>query len=148
MRKVSLARSLVTGTPIDTDNNAQNFILIGTGGAREGTLLGAPGPKNLTGSIQRNATVKASYIDPNCVGTGATTSACARARDFTVVPNGSLGTLSIRRKFRYSTGVPLTRLRFRVVDITAGAAPVGTTDLRLITSGDIPAATLWEAARF
>ncbi len=36
----------------------------------------------------------------------------------------------------------MTRLRFRVVDMTTGAAPAGTADLRLLTSNDTPAATL------
>ncbi len=138
----SLARSLASGTPLDTDNNAQNFILLGTGGAMQGTLLGAPGPENLSSPIQRNATIKASYIDPNCAGNGTPSTACARVRDFTVVPNGSSGTLSIRRRFRNNTGVPVLRLRFRVVDMTTGGALVGTADLRLLTSSDIPAATL------
>jgi hypothetical protein len=63
-------------------------------------------------------------------------------RDLTAVPNGSQGTLSIRRRFRNNTGGPVSRLRFRVVDMTTGAAPAGTADLRLLASTDIPAATL------
>lgn len=137
----SFTRLLTSGTPQDTNNNALDFVYFATdqgGGAK----LGAPGPENLTSPVQRNATVKASFIDPNCAGTGAATTACARARDFTPVANGSNGTLSIRRRFRNNTGVPLTRLRFRVVDFTGGTAPVGTADLRLLSSTAIPAATL------
>ena len=105
-------------------------------------LIAAPGPENLSSPVQRNATVKASFIDPNCAGNGAATTACARVRDLTPIINGTNGTLLIRRRFRNSTGVPLTRLRFRVVDMTAGAAPAGTADLRLLTSTDTPSATL------
>ena len=61
---------------------------------------------------------------------------------FTPVLNGTNGTLAIRRRFRNSSGAPLTRLRFRVVDMTTGAAPAGTADLRLLTSTDTPSATL------
>lgn len=137
----SLVRQLTAGTPQDTNDNAGDFVSVATDQS-QGTKLGAPGPENLSSPVQRNATVKASFIDPNCAGNGAATSACARVRDFAPVTNGTNGTLSIRRRFRNSTGVPLTRLRFRVVDMTAGAAPAGTADLGLLTSTDTPGATL------
>ena len=137
----SFIRKLTAGPPQDTDQNAADFFFVAVNQS-SGAKLGAPGPENLTSPIQRNATIKTSFVDPNCAGNGATTTACARARDLTLVPNGSLGTLSIRRQFRNNTGGPVTRLRFRVVDMTTGSAPVGTADLRLLTSTDIPAATL------
>src|SRR5205085_9147699 len=58
-------------------------------------------------------------------------------RDATVVTNGALGTLTIRRKFKNSTGVPVTALRFRIVDITTAPAPAATADLRALTSSDV-----------
>jgi len=140
-QQFSFARKLASGPPQDTDDNSADFTLVAVdqgGGAK----LGAPGPENLASPVQRNASVKASFIDPGCAGTGAPTTACARARDLTPVANGTNGTLSVRRRFRNNTGLPITRLRFRAVDMTAGAAPAGTADLRLITSADIPAATL------
>lgn len=137
----SFVRSLTAGTPHDTNDNASDFLSVATDQS-QGARLGAPGPENLTSPVQRNATVKASFIDPNCAGNGAATTACARVRDFTPVTNGTNGTLAIRRRFRNGTGVPLTRLRFRVVDMTTGAAPAGTADLRLLTSTDTPGATL------
>jgi hypothetical protein len=137
----SFVRWLTSGTPQDTNDNASDFMNVATDQS-QGAKLGAPGPENLASPVQRNATVKASFIDPNCAGNGVATSACARVRDFTPAINGTNGTLLIRRRFRNSTGAPLTRLRFRVVDMTTGAAPVGTADLRLLTSTDTPAATL------
>jgi hypothetical protein len=52
----------------------------------------------------------------------------------------ALGTLEIRRRFRNSTGVPISRLRFRVVDVTTLNTPNpggAQADLRLLTSGDL-----------
>src|SRR6266536_1222925 len=49
------------------------------------------------------------------------------------------GTLSIRRRYTNTTGaIAVTRLRFRIVDITSYPAPNGgTADLRAISSGDV-----------
>ena len=43
--------------------------------------------------------------------------------DLTPVTNGALGTLSVRRRFTNQTGAAITRLRFRVVDITTLNSP-------------------------
>src|SRR5205085_744937 len=138
-----------TGTPKDTDNNATDFIFAdtqGTGGLGPPQRLGAPGPENLTGPVQRNSTIKLSLIDPGCSGNGSVDvngvpnglqpNACARQRDTTSDPanNSTFGTLSIRRKVTNNTGAPMTRLRFRIVDITTFPAPSGTADLRVRTS--------------
>src|SRR5205085_1183103 len=50
----------------------------------------------------------------------------------------TFGTLSIRRAFKNSSGAQVTRLRFRVVDITTAPA-VGTADVRALTSTDVSA---------
>jgi hypothetical protein len=44
-------------------------------------------------------------------------------RDSSIVPNGQHGTLFIRRRFTNQTGRPVTRLRFRIVDITTLNSP-------------------------
>jgi hypothetical protein len=52
------------------------------------------------------------------------------------VPN-AYGTLSIQRRFKNSTNTPITRLRFRVVDITTLNSPVASSpqaDLRVLSS--------------
>src|SRR2546421_6096294 len=57
-------------------------------------------------------------------------------RDFTSVPanNSTFGTLDIRRTFTNNTGANITRLRFRIVDLTTFPAPLGIADLRPLTS--------------
>ncbi len=135
----SWVRKLTTGVPQDTNDNAQDFALVSTKGGLLGgipTTLGAPGPENAQSPIQRNAQLKASLIDAGA----ASTAAPNRVRDTTVNvcggPNCALGTLTIRRKFTNKTGAPVTRLRFRIVDITTAPAPAGTADLRALTSAD------------
>ena len=121
-------------TPKDTNNNAADFIFVDTNGtsAGAGQRLGAPGPENLSSPIQRNASFTTNFLDP-CVG-GA--SPPNRVRDFTSDPanNSTFGTLDIRRTFTNNTGGNVTRLRFRVIDITTFPAPSGIADLRPRTS--------------
>jgi hypothetical protein len=59
-----------------------------------------------------------------------------RVRDFTSAPaqNSTFGTLSRRRTITNNTDDNLTRLRFRVIDITTFPAPSGFADLRPRTS--------------
>jgi len=121
-------------TPKDTNNNAADFIFVDTNGtsAGAGQRLGAPGPENLSSPIQRNASFTINLLDP-CVG-GA--SPPNRVRDFTSDPpnNSTFGTLDMRRTFVNNTGGNVTRLRFRVIDITTFPAPSGIADLRPRTS--------------
>jgi hypothetical protein len=60
-----------------------------------------------------------------------------RVRDLTIDPanNSTFGTLSIRRRWVNNTGANVTRLRFRVIDVTTFPAPFGIADLRPRTSG-------------
>ena len=121
-------------TPKDTNNNAADFIFVDTNGtsAGAGQRLGAPGPENLSSPIQRNASFTGASLDP-CVS-GA--SPPNRVRDFTSDPanNSTFGTLDIRLTFTNNTGGNVTRLRFRVIDITTFPAPSGIADLRPRTS--------------
>jgi hypothetical protein len=134
-------RSMATGLPKDTGDNENDFVL--TSPTRNG-ILGGPGPENLASPIQRNVQIKGSQIDlaspASCTNP---TFACSRVRDTTPNP-GNLsthGTLSLRRRFTNNTGQPVTRLRFRVVDVTTHmgftGVPVGTADLRVLTSPTI-----------
>ncbi len=141
--------SLTTGLPTDTGNNATDFQFVDTAASSTaaGQRLGAPGPENLSSPVLRNATVKLSLVDVGCPGSGpvdgqgvpTSTNACSRQRNSTVVTNGTFGTLSIRRKVTNNTGAAVTRLRFRVVDITTNLAPGGTADLRVLTSSTFTA---------
>src|SRR5215203_7379787 len=72
-------------------------------------------------------TAQADNVSPNMV------------RDFVSDPpnNSTFGTLSIRRTWTNNTGVPVTRLRFRVAEIETFPAATGTADLRPRTSGPV-----------
>ena len=121
-------------TPRDTDNNAADFVFVDTNGtsAGAGQRLGAPGPENLSSPIQRNASFAADVLDP-CVSTSSPPN---RVRDFTSDPpnNSTFGTLDIRKTLTNNTGGNVTRLRFRIIDITTFPAPSGIADLRPRTS--------------
>jgi endonuclease G len=139
----SFARKLASGVPQVTGSNAADFVFVATnGGTYDGAqaTLGAPSPENRTSPVQRNAQIKPALIDPQA----ASTAPPNRVRDTTPNvcggPNCPLGTLTIRRAFRNSTGAPLTSLRFRIVDITtlgsAGAGP-SQADLRALSSANV-----------
>ncbi len=134
----AFVRKQTGGTPQDTGDNAADFMLVSTTGTVGGApvQLGAPGPENMNSPIQRNALLKAGLIDPQQPSTAAPN----RVRDTTAVPNGTLGTFVIRRKFTNKTGAPITALRFRIVDITTLNTPnAGGTqaDLRALDSADV-----------
>jgi len=133
----TFVRKETTGLPQDTNDNAADFVIVSTTpgvavGSNATPTLGAPGPENLASPALR-PTIKASLVD-----TGVSSSASPnRERDTTPDPanNSTLGTLDIRRKFKNNTGAPVTRLRFRIIDITTTPVPAGTADLRARTSG-------------
>ncbi|HZG51682.1 MAG TPA: lamin tail domain-containing protein, partial [Pyrinomonadaceae bacterium] len=139
----SFVRKLATGTPQDTNNNAADFMMVSPDAAAYGAIqsvLGVPGPQNSGSHLQRNATIKSSFVDPQCGGFGAATSACARVRTSANAnpTNAAFGTLLIRRKFTNTTGQKINRLRFRIVDLTTkGNVQAGEADLRALTSSDI-----------
>ena len=123
-----------TDLPKDTGNNAADFIFVDTNGtsAGAGQRLGAPGPQNLSSPIQRNASFSAALLD-SC---GSSSAPPNRVRDFTSDPanNSTFGTLDMRRTFTNNTGGNVTRLRFRIIDVTTFPAPSGIADLRPRTS--------------
>jgi len=133
-------------TPKDTDNNAVDFIFVDTNGtsAGAGQRLGAPGPQNLGSAIQRNSTFTSPLLDANL----STTNPPNRVRDFTSDPanNSTFGTLSIRRRFVNNTGGAVTRLRFRVIDVTTFPAPSGFADMRPRTSTLVVVSGITDAA--
>ncbi|MET0648266.1 MAG: hypothetical protein ABW208_16760, partial [Pyrinomonadaceae bacterium] len=120
--------------PKDTNNNDSDFVFVDTDGtnAGAGQRLGAPGPENLASPIQRNAAFSSNNLDP-CVSAASTPN---RVRDFTSDPanNSTFGTLDIRKTMTNNTGANVTRLRFRIVDLTTFPAPSGIADLRPRTS--------------
>jgi hypothetical protein len=138
----SHVRNLTSGFPQDTDQNANDFLMVHTGAANFNgvqSILGAPGPENSESQIQRNAVVKASAIDPGCTGNGGPQSACARVRTGQGAgPNAAFGTLLLRRKFTNKSNDFIRQLRFRVVNITTlGNRVNNEADLRVLSSSDI-----------
>ncbi|MGI9104956.1 MAG: lamin tail domain-containing protein [Pyrinomonadaceae bacterium] len=141
----SFVRRMTSGLPQDTNNNVLDFVLVSNTGAvgSEVALLGAPGPENTSSPVQRNGLIKASLID-NCSGIGEPSAGCQnRVRDASTSnpATAQFGTLSIRRKFTNTGAQSVTRLRFRLVDITTLNSPGyalnnGQADLRVLTSFD------------
>jgi hypothetical protein len=127
------------GLPKDTNSNAADFVFVETNGNSTGAgqRLGAPGPENLSSPVQRNDAVAGTNIDP-AVGSSNPPN---RVRDFASAPaqNSTFGTLSIRKTITNNTGVPVTRLRFRLIDLTTFPAPATFADLRPRSSGAVVA---------
>jgi len=121
-------------TPKDTDNNAADFYFVDTNGisAGAGQRLGAPGPQNLSSPVQRNGALSGFLLD----ATKQSSNPPNRVRDFASDPanNSTFGTLDLRRRIVNTTEENVTRLRFRVMDITTFPAPSGFADLRPRTS--------------
>lgn len=122
------------GLPEDTDNNANDFIFVDTNGtsAGAGQRLGAPGPENLGGARDAGNNIAHARVDP----AQADNASPNVGRDFVSDPanNATFGKLSIRRKFTNNTGVPLTALSFRIINLSTFPAPAGFADLRPSTS--------------
>ncbi|MEZ0313601.1 MAG: hypothetical protein ACAI38_17665, partial [Myxococcota bacterium] len=128
----------------DTGNNAADFVFVDTNGtsAGAGQRLGAPGPQNAASPVSGSgisvalldATVSP-FVPPNYV------------RDFTSDPanNSTFGTSSIRRRVTNNTGGNVTRLRYRIVDLTTFPAPSGIADWRPRTSSDVVVAGISDA---
>jgi hypothetical protein len=122
----------------DTNNNAADFILVAANAAQfPGSRLGAPGPENSASPVVNNTTIALTLFDPSA----SASSPPNRERRPNVVPNGNLGTLIIRRRVTNNTGRPVTRLRFRIAEMTT----IGTentcgralcADIRALTSQD------------
>jgi subtilisin-like proprotein convertase family protein len=134
----SFYRDLLSGVVKDTGNNAADFVFVDTNGtsAGAGQRLGAPGPENLSSPVRLRSgpSLVRRLIDPGV----AATSPPNQVRDSFSVPanNSTYGTLLLGRKFVNSTGGNLTRLRFRIVDLSTFPSPFGVSDLRPITSAD------------
>jgi hypothetical protein len=125
---------LTQGTPKDTGDNASDFTFGDTQGTEivgAGQRLAAPGPENLA-SPRKTDAVGAALLDSS-LGTAASPN---RVRDLTAGdPNTSnFGTMSIRRRVFNSTGANVTRLRFRISELTTFPSLPAQADLRALTS--------------
>lgn len=135
----SYVRRTTTGGPApqDTNDNSADFVLVATSGSANGltAVLGAPGPENLSSPVQRNAAIKTSLVN----GSVSASASPNRVRSSSGAnpTNAAFGTLSIQRRFTNNTPDPITRLRFRAVDITTLNTPVviaPQADLRVLSS--------------
>lgn len=126
-----------SGLPIDTGNNAADFYFVDTNGtsAGGGQRLGAPGPQNLGSPVFGFKPVADAALDVCSFDTAAPNV----VRDLTSDPvnNSTFGTIDIRRTFTNNTGGPITRLRFRIIDLDTFPAASGFSDLRPRTSPSI-----------
>jgi hypothetical protein len=126
--------------PQDTDNNRDDFIFVDAQGTDMNTeggtqrRLGAPGPENSTSPINRSANFPASLVFP-CEGAHSPPNTVRVLPGPTPSPPQTQGTFEIRRKFTNKTGGNVSRLRFRVVDISTFPAGVFT-PLMSATCGD------------
>ena len=126
------------GNPRDANDNASDFLFADTQGTLVSGLaqhLGAPGPQGLTSPVRRdNSGIGAVLLDR----TVSASQPPNRSRSFTADPanNSTFGTLTIRRRVTNTTGGGVTRLRFRIREMTTYPAPPGTADLRARTSVD------------
>ncbi len=125
----------VAGTPKDTNSNSDDLMFADTQGTFISGVpqrLGAPGPENLASPLFRAATVNVTLID----NTKAQSVVPNRVRDLTSNPgnNSTFGTIAVRRRVVNNTGGNVTRLRFRIVELTTFPSPAaGTADLRALT---------------
>ena len=133
-------RDLRNATPRDTADNAADFLLVGTAPGIQVTRLGAPGPENLQSPIVNNTTIAGTLLDPAV----SSSSPPNRGRISTPETNATFGTMLIRRTITNNTGSPVSRLRFRVINITTFGTPPADcgapscADLRALTSQDEP----------
>jgi hypothetical protein len=134
----SFVRRLLTGRPQDTDQNAQDFVFVSTSTATFRGIqpvLGAPGPQSTVSPRQdpaRNIIITAfdPTVSPNAFPNRERSGADHGA-------NRSFGTMILRRTFTNDSGQKITRIRFRVIDITTnGNTVAGQADLRLLDSSE------------
>jgi hypothetical protein len=127
------------GNPKDTNDNSADFLFADTQGTFISGVpqqLGAPGPENLASPIRRD-TSGIGMLVLDATVTSATTP--NRSRSFTSDPanNSTFGTLTVRRRVINSTGANVTRLRYRIVEMSTFPSPGGgVADLRVRTSVD------------
>jgi hypothetical protein len=154
----SFVRRMESGTPRDLNNNATDFMLVSTDPSTIGGNLGAPAPQNTQSHIQKSpeSEIQSRLIDPS-VTSASSPNRTRDASSYTdtqtpssptgttgvfplSVPNSAytLGTLSVQRRFVNNTNQAVTKLRFRVVDVTTAPSVAGAiADVRLLTSNGV-----------
>lgn len=127
------------GISQDTNNNAVDFKFVDTNGtsAGGGQRLGAPGPENLfsPGHLITGSGVALGLVDGGV--SAGTAPNFVRNPVSDPINNSTFGTIDIRRRLTNSSGAPINRLRFRIIDLTTFPTASGTADLRARSSGPI-----------
>lgn len=124
--QMSYVRNEATGVPSDTNANENDFVLVNPINELSPTpVQGAAAPQNLSAPIVTSA-IPATLVAP-CAAASA---APNRVR----TGSGNSGTLEIRRTFTNNTGAPVSRLRFRIVDLTTAPAPNPTTAILAVVN--------------
>lgn len=122
------------GLPRDTGDNATDFLFVDPSGADlgMGQRLGAPGPENSTSPVQRNSSFAFNNLDRSV----SSSESPNRERNFMPDPfnNSTFGTMTLRKRVTNSTTSSVTRLRFRIIEITTHPAAPGMADLRARSS--------------
>lgn len=145
----AVVRRFVGGVPVDTNDNANDFVLVSTvvsGFSRTETngtfpvtpILGAPGPQSLTSPYRGVSNpILAALLDTT---QAANASPNVDRYVNEIGPNASVGTLAFRRRITNAALTNLTNLRFRFSNITTlntpnqtGGAPQA--DGRVLSSG-------------
>ncbi len=118
------------GFPIDTNVNSADFRLVApdTAAINGATpLLGLPGPQGSTSPAVNNAGMPVALLK-----TGIAATTWPNAEVVTEAGVGTTRSLYLRRAVTNSTGAPVKKLRFRIVEMSTGG--VGIANLRAQTS--------------
>lgn len=132
--QLAYVRRYASGKPIDTNDNAADFVLV----APQEAMINGVQPIFGTPGLQRNP------VRPQA-GAGLAVTRFDTSVPVGSSPNRTFGgtTLRLRRKITNNTGDPISNAKLRVVDITTnGAQAMGQVDLRLVTSTSAPADTV------
>lgn len=148
MSEYSFVRKVDKGETLDTNDNAADFVVVSTTpgtpvGSNNAPTLGAPGPENKTGArgpVPCNVPGASAKFDRARLdasqGVGAPPNLVHDATS-DPVNNSTYGTMDFRRTFTNNTGGSVTRLRFRIVDMTTSPAAASSADLRARSSSVI-----------
>ncbi len=148
LSEYSFVREVDKGETLDTNDNAADFRVVSTTpgnpvGSNNTPTLGAPGPENATGArgpVPCNVPGTAKFDRARLDASQAVGAAPNLVHDATSDPlnNSTYGTMDFRRRFTNNTGGSVTRLRFRIVDMTTSPPASGSAaDLRARTSTPI-----------
>jgi hypothetical protein len=128
----AFVRNEVAGAPVNTDNNAADFVLVAVGGptALAGSTNGAPSPADLAGPIQSNAIAQSALLDPGVAATAGPNR----------VVTSSPTTLSVRRTITNTSATEtLTNVEILISSITTAGEPGTHADLVVQSSTPLTA---------